>query len=170
MFQCRQCLVPARSKCWGCGVVSNAYMHLQAAGARADIAGGGGQDSGSHLRARVRGAHDGAPPQQPPCTQQLGLTPAFECATSVLQHIGHVPLVARPCCAAQNKLHPKVCLQESFRQLYREGGLEDNTITIDVPPNTSGAGGIVGSDGPMGGTVSSLCNDLCLRIAVRTKS
>jgi ATP-dependent HslUV protease ATP-binding subunit HslU len=41
---------------------------------------------------------------------------------------------------------------ESFRQLYREGGLEDNTITIDVPPNTSGAGGIVGSDGPMGGT------------------
>ena len=47
------------------------------------------------------------------------------------------------------------CLQESFRQLYREGGLEDNTITIDVPPNTSGAGGIVGNDGPMGGTVGS---------------
>jgi hypothetical protein len=45
-------------------------------------------------------------------------------------------------------------LQESFRQLYREGGLEDNTITIEVPPNSAGTGGIVGNDGPMGGAVS----------------
>jgi hypothetical protein len=58
-------------------------------------------------------------------------------------------------------------LQESFRQLYREGGLEDNTITIDVPPNTSGAGGIVGSDGPMGGTVSGSLHELQWRTAVR---
>lgn len=46
------------------------------------------------------------------------------------------------------------CLQESFRQLYREGGLENNNVTIEVPPNSGGLGGSMSSDGPMGGAVS----------------